>query len=97
MYHIEYVDVYDIIKRDISRFDMSDYSSDNAYDIPLTNKKVPGFMKDENNDAIMTEFVGFRAKMYACRRKKGYEESKRRQKKCCNEVYNVRGLHTALE
>jgi len=63
--HIEYVDVYDIIKRDISRFDTSDYSSDNAYGIPLTNKKVPGFMKDENNDAIMTEFVEFRAKMYA--------------------------------
>ena len=38
-YHIEYDD---IMKRDISRFDTSDYSSDNVYGILLTNKKVPG-------------------------------------------------------
>ena len=60
---------YDIMKHDISRFDMSDYSSNNAYDIPLANIKVPGLMKDKNNGAIMTELVRLRAqtKMYALR------------------------------
>ncbi|KYM95737.1 hypothetical protein ALC62_13644, partial [Cyphomyrmex costatus] len=67
IYHVECDDVYEIIKRDIDRFDTSDYSVDNPFRIPLANKKVPGLMKDENNGAIMTEFVGLRAKMYALR------------------------------
>ncbi|XP_077260494.1 uncharacterized protein LOC143896465 [Temnothorax americanus] len=67
IYHIECEDVYENVKRDIARFDTSDYAIDNAYGITLENKKVPGLMKDENNGAIMTEFVGLRAKMYALR------------------------------
>jgi len=62
IYHIDCDDVYDIMKRDISRFDTSDYSNDNAYGIQFANKKIPGFMK-ENNDA-MTKFIGLTAKMY---------------------------------
>ncbi|XP_077272758.1 uncharacterized protein LOC143903165 [Temnothorax americanus] len=67
IYYIECEDVYENVKRDIARFDTSDYAIDNAYGITLENKKVPGLMKDENNGAIMTEFVGLRAKMYALR------------------------------
>ena len=67
IYHIECDDVYENMKRDISKFDTSDFSEDNVYGTPRANKKVPGLMKDENNGAIMTEFVGLRAKMYALR------------------------------
>jgi len=63
IHHIECDDmIYDIMKRNISRFDTSDYSVDNVYGVPLANKKV-GLMKNENNGAIMIEFVGLRAKL----------------------------------
>ena len=52
---IECDDIYAVMKCQINRFD---YAIDNAYDITLVNKKVPGLMKDENNDTIMTEFIG---------------------------------------
>ncbi|XP_025271017.1 uncharacterized protein LOC112639903 [Camponotus floridanus] len=64
---IECEDAYERMKRDIDRFDTSDYAVDNPYGVPRANKKVLGLMKDENNGALMLEFVGLRAKMYALR------------------------------
>jgi len=43
IYYIECVDVYENMKRDINRFDTSDYPIDKLYGIPLVNEKSTGF------------------------------------------------------
>ena len=62
IYLLECENVYEDIKRDIARFDTSDYPERNAYDIPRVNNKIPGLMKDENGGAIMTKFIGLMRK-----------------------------------
>lgn len=63
-YDIKTVDIYNDMAQDKHLFDFSGYRKDHPlYDV--TNKKVIGKMKDELDGAIMTEFVGLRAKMYS--------------------------------
>jgi len=40
IYYIKCDNTYEIMKCNIARFDTSDYLTDNAYDMPLVNKKV---------------------------------------------------------
>ncbi|XP_071057310.1 uncharacterized protein [Onthophagus taurus] len=60
-------DVYRDVKLNLDKFDTSNYSPDNQFDIPLHNKAVLGKMKDENCGNIMVEFIGLRSKVYANR------------------------------
>lgn len=54
MYEMRTECFYTDIRDNLDRFDTSDYPSDNAFEIPRINEKIPGFF---------TEFVGLRSKM----------------------------------
>lgn len=67
IYHIKTECFYSDMKKNIEKYDTSDYAIDNPYNLPLVNKKVPGLFKDELNGEIITDFVGLRSKMYCVR------------------------------
>jgi hypothetical protein len=58
-------DIYEHIRKNPMWFDTSNYDLNNPFSIKPQNKKKLGYFKDENGGAIMTKFVGLRAKMYA--------------------------------
>ena len=73
VYRIRTKDFYGDISDDVEeRFDTSRYNKKDARPLPIgKNKKVIGLMKDELGDAIMTEFMALRAKLYSYRKVNG--------------------------
>lgn len=67
---------YTDMLQNLDKYDTSDYSENNIFNLPRVNKKVPGLFKDELNGDIMTEFVGLRSKMY-CVKSRGVEKMKK--------------------
>ena len=66
--HIKADDFYEDIADDVEEwFDTSNYSKDDRRPLLICwNKKVIGLSKDELAGKIMKEFVGHRAKTWAC-------------------------------
>lgn len=63
-------DFYKDMLTNISKFDTSNFMLNNIYNIPRKNEKIPGLFKDELGGAIITEFVGLRAKLYCIKSEK---------------------------
>ena len=61
-YYIENQDIFEIMKENKDKFDLSDYPKNHELYDP-TNKKVIGKFKNESIEQI-TEFVGLRSKLY---------------------------------
>lgn len=67
IYEVKGVDVYEVMKQNLDRFDTSDYPPDNFFGLPLVNRKIPGLMKDECNGESITNFRGIRSITYCIR------------------------------
>ena len=82
VYHIKTKDFYAEISNNVEeRFDMSRHNKENTKPLPIgKNNKVIGLMKDELGDAIMTEFMALRPKLYSYRKVDGSKTSE--DKKC---------------
>jgi len=66
MYENKNDDFFEDIREDIKdKFDTSNFEN---YSLPRLNKKVPGMFKDEVGRKIISEYVGLRAKLYACKK-----------------------------
>lgn len=52
------IDVYKLIKENISRFDTSEYEENNVYGIPRKNGGFLGYFKDETRGRIIKLFIG---------------------------------------
>jgi hypothetical protein len=80
--NIKTADVYEDLKELKNHFDFSDYPRDHPlYDV--TNKKVPGFFKDELLGELMTEACFVKAKLY------GYKTLSGKEIKKCKGVARV--------
>ena len=64
LYEIKGENVYETMKKNIHRFDTSDYPENNCYEIPRVNKKKTGIMKDECSGRVLTKMIGLRSKSY---------------------------------
>ena len=75
MYTIKTKDFYEDMKKDSSKYDMSNFDSDiTARFKDNTNKKVVGKFKDEGDGKVWSEMVGLRPKMYSASLHDGTEK-----------------------
>lgn len=60
-------DIYDVMRKNPSFFDTSNFSENNQFNLPIVNKQKLGVMKCEYGENIMTDFVALSPKQYAIR------------------------------
>ena len=73
-YEIKSKNAYEKFYKWKDLFDFSDYSKDSKF-FNETNKKVISKMKDEFAGVIITEFIGFKSKMYSFKKIDGKEHN----------------------
>ena len=89
--HIKTEDFYEDIANDVEKwFDTSNYDEDDKRLLPTgKNKKLICLFKDELGGKIIKEFVGLRAKIYACLIDDNNEYKKAKETKKCECDYVI--------
>lgn len=90
---IEVENFYEDMRLNPSKFDTSNYSNSNVYNIKPDNKKVPGIFKDELGGEPMVEFAGIRSKCYAVRK---FSEIAQNEKKTPLKIKRSKGVKKSV-
>ena len=64
IYEFKCDDIYEYMKRDIDRFDTSNFPENNVYNMPRVNKKVMGKFKSETSSKLILAVISLRSKSY---------------------------------
>ncbi|XP_047039598.1 uncharacterized protein LOC124644335 isoform X1 [Helicoverpa zea] len=97
VYKVETNDIYKDFKMHFLKYlDTSNYDSNNEFELPIINKKIPGLFKDEMGGKIIKEFVGLRSKLYCIKTLDKTIKKAKGTKKCITKQFKMTDYKSVL-
>lgn len=96
LYLVHTNDFYEDMKEMSVYFDTSNFETNNIYQMPIANMKIPGYFKDEMGGKVISEFIGLRAKLYCINTEDKTLKKAKGIKKCVTKKLNMKKYKNCL-